>query len=529
MGAVHPHSGIGTVKMGEDAIKSQAERKVLTPEEFLEKLKGALNKNGDFPACAKIVTELRMLTSDPSTTASKLAEVILKEPSLGVRILHLVNSSYYKRVKPISTITQAIVQVGMKPLAEMCAGLVLLQRFVPEARQNSAFASCLRKSIMTSLLASSLASQQLSSASKTLNTRNSESGFLAGTMAEMGVLLMAFYFPQVYESASKRSEQKGQDISLSIKQIVGFSPAQLSAEVVGTLNLPQYYADVVNKAQETIDNPSPSDAGKQSDLGELAKCLGVAMSISDAITSTTDTNELVARIRKIQIMSGLSPEFIMNSLKDLNTGVAEHCQSLDLKLPPLPDVLETITLDASLVSPSATSSDSASAERVTLGRNQQDFDNYIEDIELAISRGEPTANILTSVMEVCAYCLGFDRVLLLLANKTRTTLVGRMMLGSVPGVDPAKIVRPLGSGAPPTAPDNLAFTEARVIFSGAPLFPEGLPVVALPVGYGKRAVGVVYADRTSRPPVPLAPQEQAAFALLADLLDKSLHKATKSA
>ncbi len=514
--------------MGEDVVKTQTERKVLTPEEFLDKLKGALSRNGDFPASAKVVTELRMLTSDPSTTASRVAEVILKEPSLGVRVLHLVNSSYYKRVKAISTITQAIVQVGMKPLAEMCAGLVLLQRFVPEARQNSAFASCLRKSIMTSLLASSLASQQLSTASKTLATRNAESGFLAGTMAEMGVLLMAFYFPQVYESAAKRSEQKRQDIASSIKQIVGFSPAQLSSEVIGTLNLPQYYADVVNKAQEILDSPSPSNAAKQSDMGEIAKCLGVAMSISDAITSSTDSEDLVSRIRKIQVVSGLSAEFVTNSLKDLNTGVAEHCQSLELKLPPLPEVLKTITLDSASIPPSAHDSESSSSAKVSLGRNQEDFDNYIEDIEIAISRGEPTANILTSVMEVCAYCLGFDRVLLLVANKPRTVLQGRIMLGSVPGVDPAKVERPLGRGAAPQAPDNTAFMEARVVLSGEPLFAGGLPVISIPVGYGKRAVGVVYADRTSKPPVPLAPEEQAALALLADLLDKSLHKATKA-
>jgi HD-like signal output (HDOD) protein len=514
--------------MSEEGAKSQTERKVLTPEEFLEKLKSALSKNGDFPASAKIVTELRMLTSDPATTASKLSEVILREPSLGVRVLHLVNSSYYKRVKPISTITQAVVQVGMKPLAEMCAGLVLLQRFVPEARQNSAFASCLRKSIVTSLLASSLASQQLNTASKTLATRNAESGFLAGTMAEIGVLLMAFYFPQVYESALKRAEQKKQDIAQSIKQIVGFSPAQLSGEVISTLNLPQYYADVASKAQEILESPSAAMAARQNDLGELAKCLGAAMSISDAIASANDSTELVSRIRKIQVLTGLSPEFVMTSLKDLNNGVAEHCASLDLKLPPLPEALETIALDSVTPAKGAKGSSSAEPDKVMLAHNQEVFDNYIDDIEIAINRGEPTANILTSVMEACAYCLGFDRVLLLLANKTRTTLVGRMMLGSVAGVDPAKIQRPLGASAEPDAPDNCAFIEARVVFMGESIFPEGSPVIAIPVGYGKRAVGVVYADRTSKPESILAPQEQAALVLLADLLDRSLQKVAKS-
>jgi hypothetical protein len=347
-------------------------------------------------------------------------------------------------------------------------------------------------------------------------------------MAEIGVLLMAFYFPQVYESALKRAEQKKQDIAQSIKQIVGFSPAQLSGEVISTLNLPQYYADVASKAQEILESPSAAMAARQNDLGELAKCLGAAMSISDAIASANDSTELVSRIRKIQVLTGLSPEFVMTSLKDLNNGVAEHCASLDLKLPPLPEALETIALDSVTPAKGAKGSSSAEPDKVMLAHNQEVFDNYIDDIEIAINRGEPTANILTSVMEACAYCLGFDRVLLLLANKTRTTLVGRMMLGSVAGVDPAKIQRPLGASAEPDAPDNCAFIEARVVFMGESIFPEGSPVIAIPVGYGKRAVGVVYADRTSKPESILAPQEQAALVLLADLLDRSLQKAAKS-
>src|SRR4051812_10945405 len=104
-----------------------------SPDELLKRLRTALKKDGDFPASARIVNELKALTTDPKTTANQLAEVILREPSLGARVLHLVNSSFYRRSKPIMTVSQAVIQVGMKPLAELCAGLVLLQKFGPVA------------------------------------------------------------------------------------------------------------------------------------------------------------------------------------------------------------------------------------------------------------------------------------------------------------------------------------------------------------------------------------------------------------
>ena len=137
--------------------------KALTPDELIQRLRSALAKDGDFPASAKVVSELRQLTNDPKTTASQITEVILREPSLGTRVLHLVNSSFYRRAKAIMTVSQAVVQIGMRPLAEMCAGLVLLQKFVPTARQGGSFANCLRKTVLTSLLTSSISTQTAAS------------------------------------------------------------------------------------------------------------------------------------------------------------------------------------------------------------------------------------------------------------------------------------------------------------------------------------------------------------------------------
>ena len=117
--------------------------------DLLDKMRKALQKDGDFPASARVVNELRTLISNSQTTATQITEVILKEPSLGTRVLHLVNSSFYRRAKPIMTVSQAVIQVGMRPLAELCSGLVLLQKFIPVAGRGGAFAECLQRSIVT--------------------------------------------------------------------------------------------------------------------------------------------------------------------------------------------------------------------------------------------------------------------------------------------------------------------------------------------------------------------------------------------
>ena len=54
--------------MQTDAGDNQNDKAGLTSQEFVEKLKKALRRDGDFPASAKVVTELKTLVSNPGST-----------------------------------------------------------------------------------------------------------------------------------------------------------------------------------------------------------------------------------------------------------------------------------------------------------------------------------------------------------------------------------------------------------------------------------------------------------------------------
>jgi HD-like signal output (HDOD) protein len=498
-----------------------------TPAEFLEKLRQALNTGGDFPASAKIVTELRSLTSQPQTTANQIAEVILREPSLGVRLLHLVNSSFYRRSKPVTTISQAIIQIGMKPIADMCAGLVLLQQFVSEARQNSAFAVCLRKSITTSILASALSAKRLATASKTLSSRTAESGYLSGTLAEMGVFLMAFYFPQLYDSAVKRSEAKQQDIADSVKQLAGLSPVELSVDVIRTLNLPQFYADVVMAADkfELRDLWSRGDSAHS--LGGASAPLRVAMEVSTILAEESDADVIVRKLNDLRSVMGLPPEVLQESLQELDRSLKEHCSALEVRLPPIPVDLSRITFSKTGAALQNESSDVPLDEASNTETTHPEFSAYVSDIRKAIELQEPTASVVTAIMEVCAYCLKFDRILLLLANQGLRNLVGRMMLGTIPNFEPQKYIRPLGRDANPDSPDFKAFDSKSVICEGKPLFVDGPTFAAIPVGLEQRTVGVIYADKIDGSSGNITPETRQCLKILCDLLDTSLRRMSR--
>ena len=130
-------------------------------------------------------------------------------------------------------------------------------------------------------------------------------------------------------------------------------------------------------------------------------------------------------------------------------------------------------------------------------------------------------------METLAWGLKFDRVLLLLVGAGRKKLMGRMMLGNSAGFDPTKFERIIGAEADGHAPDARAFREGHPVFTGDPILDNGWPIAVCPIGFGPRAIGIIYADRVSSDSQELSASEQAAFGVLAELLDRSVSMGVK--
>jgi HD-like signal output (HDOD) protein len=479
----------------------------MTSEQFLEKLRGALRQDGDFPANARIVSELRTLANDPRTTANQLTELILREPTLGARVLHLVNSSFYRRGKPVMTVSQAVIQIGMKALIDLCAGLVLLQKFVAPARRGGPFATCLQQSIVTSLLASSFSTSFTPQRQK---STVDEGGYLAGLLAEIGPLLVAYYFPQVYERALKRSESKGQSLSQSLAEMIGLSRTELSLQVVAALDLPPFYSEVIAAAEKP--QPMTKERGLVSEqlaILRTGNALFAAKTISESVVSNRGAGDLDTQLARITKVLGIDPKGLAGTIGELPTVFAKHCATVEVSLPALPDFVGRY------------GASSAQAERAAPTENEDRFNRFIEEIRGAVEAREPPASIITTVMETFAWGLDFNRVLLLLLSPGKKTLAGRMSLGDIPKFDPKSMQRSLDECIREGTLDGLAFSKGRPIYRGEPLLPDGWPIVALPVGLGAQCIGVIYADRINSPN-ELTPREEASIGLLVELLDRAI-------
>ena len=158
----------------------------------------------------------------------------------------------------------------------------------------------------------------------------------------------------------------------------------------------------------------------------------------------------------------------------------------------------------------------------------EDFSFYLDEIRQAIANRETISSIITTAMEALAFGQQFARVLLLYLDQNENVLVGKMALGEPFPSEPKSLRRDLEFLDHETAPDVKAILQGDVEVFGDPLFQDGWPFAAVPVGLGEEVLGVIYADMLCESPLKAKPLDsgvKVALSLLAELLNQAVIKA----
>ena len=469
-----------------------------TDGKILERLQAALRKDGDFPVRARVVAELRELAAKPRTPIEQISELILREPTLGTRVLHLVNSAFYQRPQPITTVTQAVTALGMKALSEMCAGMVLMQKFIPSAKKGGVFADSVKRTIITSLLSNRIASYvKLEGLA--------EQGYLAGTFYSLGQMLLAYYFPQVYETAAKRAHARGKEVSKSIAELMGATSEEVALSIVDALAIPDYYRDVMVLAHMPLEK-------RRGDGAKVALSVAVssAAQFSEAIVHG-NAAQLDQVLNNLVAKKLLPKEKFQQALCELPNLFKQHCEMVELDMLTLPDFIINYK--------DVVSGKIAAVPKAAFEENG--FPRYVAEMRAAIEGKEPVSVITTLALEALVYGLGFERALLLYADSEHEKLSGRLSLGKPTPVGVKSIERICDNL--PDAVDVKCFMNGLPQYLGDGLFADGWPYVCVPIGVRDYCKGVIYADIITKPGTkPIGENEQAALSVLTDLLDAAV-------
>src|SRR3954463_11423949 len=124
-------------------------------EELLKQLKGCPN----LPSLPAIAMQVLELAQKSEVDIAEIARVISKDPALSGKILKTVNSSFYQRSQHVSTISHALVILGLQSVKTLVLGFSLVSNLSKTKAKGFKHIAYWKRSIFAATAARTIASK----------------------------------------------------------------------------------------------------------------------------------------------------------------------------------------------------------------------------------------------------------------------------------------------------------------------------------------------------------------------------------
>tara|TARA_R110002110_G_scaffold383245_2_gene594604 strand:+ start:43998 stop:45422 length:1425 start_codon:yes stop_codon:yes gene_type:complete len=213
-----------------DRIKQQVDQ--FTPQRF----QARLQENIDLPAIPVVATEILQLRSDLNATASSLADIVVKDPSLSAQLIKWAQSPFYGYSGKITSIECAIIKVlGFDLVLNLSLGIALNRAMKIPVDGPLGLKAYWKFSIYTAILSEALVKRMPVKKRPIVGLV-----YLSGLLHNFGNLLLAELFPPQYFILNRYIEVNPNICLIEIeKHVLGVTHTQIGAWLLETWGLPQ--------------------------------------------------------------------------------------------------------------------------------------------------------------------------------------------------------------------------------------------------------------------------------------------------
>lgn len=439
---------------------------------ILTELLARAEKKGDLPIFNASLNNVRRISSDPEAHAMELAQTIMKDANLSVKLLRIANSPYYSRgAAKISSVSRAVVVLGFDVIKSLCLTLKLIESFSDEHPTVG-----MHKMVARSYLAAGF----VRDVALRCNIKNAEETYVCGLCHSIGEIAVGYFMPEKFEDILRlqrdnnvnweHAQQRildnltlvdvGQELAKSwnFSDRVIKSMAAYHASVENTVRNPyQLSHAIVSLGSDVVDNLYLKDSRNKKTLRELFNLMEQTTAVrADLLEKTlaeafTRSCELIKNygLSPIILQPALSASDTNDTLRDkltrdfsfFVTSQAENNAS-NLNEAPTTEVVtqaKASTSDAAapVQHEHAAVSDSLNLAPSTFTPGQKGDPlaqlTYIQEITSLVTEGAPLSALFLKLLQGLKEGVGFDRVALSLVTPDRSLYATRLSLGDAEG------------------------------------------------------------------------------------------------
>lgn len=180
--------------------------------EILEKL---FSQDKQLPTLPVIFDKLNQMLANPLTSNKKIADLIMKDPSMVAKVLKLSNSAMYSTRQEITNLTQAITFLGLRVLKDLVLNVSLVRVFTFEKEGDPDFdiATFWEHSLGTAYFTKSVV--------KKMGLPDNENYYIAGLLHDIGKLVMYQLYPKKFLEIVKLQKEKSMPDLTAEEHVLG--------------------------------------------------------------------------------------------------------------------------------------------------------------------------------------------------------------------------------------------------------------------------------------------------------------------
>lgn len=189
-------------------------------------LKDIISQIGTLPTMPAVYDKLRKAISVAEVDINRVGGIIEEDMAMSAKVLQLVNSAFFGIYSRVDSPARAVRLLGIDTIKALVLGLEIFQQLKVESDQISVD-SLWHHSLAVGKIAKAIAVEETDSADIIGHS------FLAGTMHDIGKLVLISHFPEKYLDALRLARENKMFLVKAEERVFGVRQGALGAYLLG--------------------------------------------------------------------------------------------------------------------------------------------------------------------------------------------------------------------------------------------------------------------------------------------------------
>lgn len=206
-------------------------------DEEVRKVIGAIDRLPSVPA---LYLELKAALASEDVDAQTLGSIIEKDIGMTAKILKLVNSSFFGLRRVVSSPHEAVTYLGIDTIKTLVLTNGIFEQSKPFRTHQLTLPGLWHHSMTVASGAKAIAHAE------GMDLPHEEEAFVGGILHDVGVLILASNFPELYDQASELVSAERISLPTAEKELFGVTHAEVGAYLMGLWGLPAPILNIVS-------------------------------------------------------------------------------------------------------------------------------------------------------------------------------------------------------------------------------------------------------------------------------------------